>query len=78
VEGTALAGFQWRVLRTRLPRLRAAEWIGVRVALAVAGWLVGIEAVALHEVVAGRSEIAQEVSKISKRCSRVEASGWQD
>ena len=42
VEGTALAGFQWRVLRTRLPRLRAAEWIGVTVALAVAGWIVGM------------------------------------
>ena len=42
VEGTALAGFQWRVLRTRLPRLRAAEWIGVTVVLAVAGWIVGM------------------------------------
>ena len=42
VEGTALAGFQWRVLRTRLPRLRAAEWIGVTVGLAVAGWIVGM------------------------------------
>jgi NAD(P)-dependent dehydrogenase (short-subunit alcohol dehydrogenase family) len=42
VEGTALAGFQWRVLRTQLPRLRAAEWIGVTVALAVAGWIVGM------------------------------------
>jgi hypothetical protein len=42
VEGTALAGFQWRVLRTRLPRLRAAEWIGVTAALAVAGWIVGM------------------------------------
>jgi NAD(P)-dependent dehydrogenase (short-subunit alcohol dehydrogenase family) len=42
VEGTALAGCQWRVLRTRLSRLRAAEWIGVTAALAVAGWLVGM------------------------------------
>jgi hypothetical protein len=42
VEGTALAGFQWRVLRTRLPRLRAAEWIGVTVAVAVAGWIAGM------------------------------------
>ena len=42
VEGTALAGFQWRVLRTRLPRLRAAEWIGVTATLAVAGWIVGM------------------------------------
>jgi hypothetical protein len=38
VEGTALAAFQWRVLRARLPRLRAGEWVGVTVALAVAGW----------------------------------------
>jgi NAD(P)-dependent dehydrogenase (short-subunit alcohol dehydrogenase family) len=42
VEGTALAAFQWRVLRTRLPRLRAAEWVGVTVALAVAGWIAGM------------------------------------
>ena len=42
VEGTALAGFQWRVLRTRLPRLRAGEWVGVTVALAVAGWIAGM------------------------------------
>lgn len=42
VEGAALAGFQWRVLRTRLPRLRAGEWVGVTVALAVAGWIVGM------------------------------------
>jgi NAD(P)-dependent dehydrogenase (short-subunit alcohol dehydrogenase family) len=42
VEGTALAGFQWRVLRTRLPRLRAGEWVGVTVAIAVAGWVAGM------------------------------------
>ncbi len=42
VEGGALAAFQWRVLRTRLPRLRAGEWVGVTVALAVAGWIVGM------------------------------------
>ena len=42
VEGTVLAGFQWLVLRTRLPRLRAGEWVGVTVALAVAGWIVGM------------------------------------
>jgi len=42
VEGTALAGFQWRVLRTRLPRLRAGEWVGVTVALAVAAWIAGM------------------------------------
>lgn len=42
VEGAALAGFQWRVLRTRLPRLRPGEWIGVTVAVAVAGWIAGM------------------------------------
>lgn len=42
VEGGALAAFQWRVLRTRLLRLRAGEWVGVTVALAVAGWIVGM------------------------------------
>ncbi|MBI4886265.1 MAG: SDR family NAD(P)-dependent oxidoreductase [Acidobacteria bacterium] len=42
VEGTALAGFQWRVLRARLPRLRVGEWVGVTVALAVGGWIVGM------------------------------------
>lgn len=42
VEGTALAGFQWRVLRGRLPRLRAGEWIGATVTIAVAGWLAGM------------------------------------
>jgi hypothetical protein len=42
VEGTALAGFQWRELRTRLPRLRPGEWIGVTAAIAVAGWIVGM------------------------------------
>jgi len=42
VEGGALAAFQWRVLRTRLPRLRAGEWIAATVAVAVAGWLAGM------------------------------------
>jgi hypothetical protein len=42
VEGGALAGLQWRVLRERLPRLRAREWVGVTVVLAVAGWLIGM------------------------------------
>lgn len=42
VEGFALAVFQWRVLCTRLPRLRAGEWIGVTVALAAMGWIVGM------------------------------------
>lgn len=42
VEGGALAALQWVVLRTRLPRLGAAEWMGVTVAVAVTGWLVGM------------------------------------
>jgi NADPH2:quinone reductase len=42
VEGGALAALQWRVLRSRLPRLRAGEWIGVTVAVAVAGWIAGM------------------------------------
>lgn len=42
VEGTALAGLQWLVLRQRLPRLPALEWIGATVGLAVVGWLVGM------------------------------------
>jgi retinol dehydrogenase 12 len=39
VEGGALGALQWRVLRTRLPRLRASEWVGVTVAVAMAGWI---------------------------------------
>jgi hypothetical protein len=42
VEGTALAGLQWRVLRARLPDLRPGPWIGATVALAVAGWIAGM------------------------------------
>ena len=42
VEGGALAYLQWRVLRSRLPRLRATEWIGATVAVAVAGWIAGM------------------------------------
>lgn len=42
VEGTALAGFQWPVLRTKLPRLRAGEWVVVTAVLAVVGWTVGM------------------------------------
>lgn len=40
VEGGALAALQWRVLRHRLPRLSAGEWVGV--AVAVTGWIVGM------------------------------------
>lgn len=42
VEGLALAGFQWRVLRTRLPRLRPGAWLGATATLAVAGWIAGM------------------------------------
>ena len=58
VEGGALAGFEWRVLRTRLPRLRAAEWIGVTVALAVAGWIVGMTVPLFWNAEAGSSATA--------------------
>jgi hypothetical protein len=42
VEGGALAGLQWRVLRSRLPRVSASKWVGVTVAIAVAGWILGM------------------------------------
>jgi retinol dehydrogenase 14 len=42
IEGGVLASLQWRVLRARLPRLRAGEWIGMTIAIAVAGWVVGM------------------------------------
>jgi NAD(P)-dependent dehydrogenase (short-subunit alcohol dehydrogenase family) len=42
VEGGALAVFQWRVLRTRIPRLRVGEWVAVTVTVAVVGWIVGM------------------------------------
>jgi len=42
IEGAALAFLQWLVLRSRLPRLRAGEWIAPTVAIAVAGWVVGM------------------------------------
>lgn len=41
-EGGALAALQWRVLRHRLLRLSAGEWVGVTVAVAVTGWIVGM------------------------------------
>jgi retinol dehydrogenase-12 len=44
IEGAALGYLQWRVLRRRLPRLRAGEWVGMTIALAVAGWLAGMSA----------------------------------
>ncbi|MEZ5294028.1 MAG: SDR family NAD(P)-dependent oxidoreductase [Vicinamibacterales bacterium] len=42
VEGGALGFLQWRVLRERLPRLRALEWMTPTVLLAVGGWLAGM------------------------------------
>jgi hypothetical protein len=42
VEGGALGWLQWRVLRSRLPGLRAGEWVGITVTVAVLGWLVGM------------------------------------
>ncbi|MGE0815761.1 MAG: SDR family NAD(P)-dependent oxidoreductase [Vicinamibacterales bacterium] len=42
VEGGALGVLQWRVLRERLPRLRAFEWTTPTVILAVLGWLAGM------------------------------------
>jgi hypothetical protein len=42
VEGTALAGLQWLVLRQKLPQLSALEWIGATVGMAVVGWLFGM------------------------------------
>jgi NAD(P)-dependent dehydrogenase (short-subunit alcohol dehydrogenase family) len=44
IEGGALGWLQWRVLRLRLPRLRAGEWVGVTVAIAVIGWIAGMSA----------------------------------
>jgi hypothetical protein len=42
IEGGALAFLQWRVLRSRLPRLGAGEWMAATIAIAVAGWLIGM------------------------------------
>ena len=42
IEGAALAGLQWRVLRDRLPRLGPGRWVGATVAVAVIGWIAGM------------------------------------
>jgi hypothetical protein len=42
LEGSALGGFEWRVLRQRLPQLGAREWVGATVAIAAAGWIAGM------------------------------------
>lgn len=42
VEGAAVGVVQWVLLRSWLPRLTASAWIGVTVAAAVGGWLLGM------------------------------------
>lgn len=42
VEGAALGGLQWRLLRQRLPLLSREGWIGITVAVAVIGWMAGM------------------------------------
>lgn len=41
VEGLAVGWLQFLVLRRWLPRLRARAWVGVTVAVAAGGWLLG-------------------------------------
>jgi NAD(P)-dependent dehydrogenase (short-subunit alcohol dehydrogenase family) len=42
VEGSSLAYLQWLVLRRRLSRLRAGEWLSATVPVAVVGWIAGM------------------------------------
>lgn len=42
VEGAAVGAVQWALLRPWLTRLTASAWIGVTVAAAVGGWLLGM------------------------------------
>jgi hypothetical protein len=42
VEGLSLGYFQWRAMRSRLPELRAGQWIGVTALAAAGGWLLGM------------------------------------
>lgn len=42
LEGLALGGFQWRVLRRAFPAIRARQWVGVTVVVAVGGWVLGM------------------------------------
>jgi hypothetical protein len=44
IEGAALGWLEWRMLRRRLPLLRAGAWVGTTVAIAVIGWVVGMSA----------------------------------
>lgn len=42
VEGAALGGLQWRVLRRMFPQIPAKDWVGSTVAAALLGWLLGM------------------------------------
>lgn len=42
VEGAAIGWFQWSALHPWLPRLQRRRWVGVTVAVAVAGWFLGM------------------------------------
>lgn len=42
VEGVAVGAVQWWQLRPWLTRLTASAWVGVTVAAAVAGWMLGM------------------------------------
>lgn len=42
VEGSALGGLQWAVLRRQLPTLPARRWVGATVALAAFAWGIGM------------------------------------
>jgi hypothetical protein len=42
VEGAAVGYFQWRILRHVFPTLLRAKWVGVTIAVAVAGWVGGM------------------------------------
>lgn len=42
IEGAAIGYFQWRVLHNVFPTLLRAKWVGVTIAVAVAGWVGGM------------------------------------
>jgi hypothetical protein len=42
IEGLAIGWFQWSVLHPWLPRLSRRRWVGVTLAVAVAGWFLGM------------------------------------
>jgi hypothetical protein len=41
-EGAVLGGLQWLVLRRAFATLRARSWLGATIAVAAAGWFVGM------------------------------------